>query len=45
LLTKKIEEHPSQYFVCQNCGSTLSKIPEFTCPICGGPSANYKEIK
>jgi rubrerythrin len=45
LLTKKIEEHPAQYFVCQNCGSTLSKIPEFTCPICGGPSANYKEIK
>lgn len=45
LLTKKIEESPSQYFVCQNCGSTLSEIPEVTCPICGGPCSNYQEIK
>jgi rubrerythrin len=45
LLTKKIEGSPSLYFVCQNCGSTLSEIPETTCPICGGPSSKYKEIK
>jgi rubrerythrin len=45
LLTKKIEGSPSPYFVCQNCGSTLSEIPATTCPICGGPSANYIEIK
>jgi rubrerythrin len=45
LLSQKIEGSPSPYFVCQNCGSTLSKIPEETCPICGGPSAKYKEIK
>jgi len=45
LLTKKIEGSPSQYFVCQNCGSTLSEIPETTCPICGGPAANYKATK
>ena len=45
LLTKRIEGNPSQYFVCQNCGSTLSEIPEVTCPICGGPAAKYKEIK
>ena len=45
LLTKKIEGSPSPYFVCQNCGSTLSKMPETTCSICGGPSANYIEIK
>jgi rubrerythrin len=45
LLTKRIEGNPSQYFVCQNCGSTLSEIPEVTCPICGGPSEKYKEIK
>lgn len=45
LLTKKIEESPSQYFVCQNCGSTLSEIPGVTCPICGGPCSNYQEIK
>lgn len=45
LLTKRIEGNPSQYFVCQNCGSTLSKIPKVKCPICGGPDAKYKEIK
>ena len=45
LLTKKIEGRPSPYFVCQNCGSTLSKIPAASCPICGGLSANYTEIK
>jgi rubrerythrin len=45
LLTRKIEDSPSPYFVCQNCGSTLSEVPEATCPICGGPSAKYTEIK
>ena len=44
-LTQKIEGSPSPYFVCQNCGSTLSEIPEATCPICGGPSVKYTEIK
>ena len=44
LLTKRIEGSPSQYFVCQNCGSTLSKIPKVTCPICGEPPAKYEEI-
>lgn len=45
LLTKRIEGNPYQYFVCQNCGSTLSEIPTSACPICGGPSARYTEIK
>jgi rubrerythrin len=45
LLTKRIEGNPYQYFVCQNCGSTLSEIPASTCPICGGPAAKYTEIK
>ena len=45
LLTKRIEGNPYQYFVCRNCGSTLSEIPASACPICGGPSAKYKEIK
>jgi rubrerythrin len=44
LLTKRIEGNPYQYFVCQNCGSTLSEIPASACPICGGPTAKYKEI-
>lgn len=45
LLTKKIEGRLSKYFVCQHCGSTLTEIPQATCPICEEPSAKYKEIK
>jgi rubrerythrin len=44
LLTKRIEGNPYQYFVCQNCGSTLTEIPASACPVCGGPSAKYNEI-
>ena len=36
LLTKRIEGNPYQYFVCHNCGSTLTEIPASACPICGG---------
>ena len=44
LLIKRIEGNPYQYFVCQNCGSTLTEIPASACPVCGGPPAKYKEI-
>jgi len=44
LLTKRIEGNPYQYFVCHNCGSTLTEIPASGCPVCGGPSAKYKEV-
>lgn len=44
LLTKRIEGNPYQYFVCHNCGSTLSEIPASACPVCGGPSAKYEEV-
>lgn len=44
LLTKRIEGNPYQYFVCHNCGATLSEIPATVCPVCGGPPAKYKEI-
>lgn len=45
LLTKKIEEEPAQYFVCQNCGSTLTEIPKATCPICGQLASMYMKIE
>ena len=45
LFTKKIEETPVQYFVCQECGSTLTELPKDNCPICKGPVLNYKKIK
>lgn len=45
LLAKKIEEKPAQYFVCQNCGSTLTELPKDNCPICAGSVSNYKKIE
>ena len=44
LLKKEFNESPTDYFVCQNCGSTLTEIPNATCPICGGSATNYKKI-
>lgn len=41
ILIKKIEEMPTQYFVCQNCGSTLTELPDQHCPICGTSVSNY----
>jgi rubrerythrin len=45
LLKQEFKENPTDYFVCQNCGSTLTKIPEATCPICGSLAAKYKKIE
>ena len=44
LLKKEFNESPTDYFVCQNCGSTITEIPNATCPICGGSATNYKKI-
>ena len=44
LLKQEFKESPSDYFVCQNCGSTLTEIPGATCPVCGSPAAKYKKI-
>jgi rubrerythrin len=45
LLSKKIEGTPTQYFVCQNCGSTLTELPKETCPICKESVSSYKALK
>ncbi|MBW2193411.1 MAG: rubrerythrin family protein [Deltaproteobacteria bacterium] len=34
-----------KFFVCQRCGSTLSKLPKDSCPICDSPVLMYKECK
>ena len=34
-----------KYYVCQRCGSTVFKLPEQFCVICGSPVLMYKEIK
>jgi len=44
LLAKKIEDSPSQYFVCQNCGSTLTEFPQEACPIYKGSVSSYKKL-
>jgi rubrerythrin len=31
------------YFVCQRCGSTLTKLPKEICPICGSPGFMYQK--
>jgi rubrerythrin len=45
VLAKVIEKKPTRYFICQNCGSTLTALPNDECPICKGPVSHYKEIK
>jgi rubrerythrin len=45
LLSKKIEGTPAQYFVCQNCGATLTELPKETCPICKESVSSYKALK
>jgi rubrerythrin len=46
LVVKKFEESSFEYFVCQNCGSTLkpADLPKDTCPVCGGPASQYRKI-
>jgi rubrerythrin len=44
LLVNRIEGEPSHYHVCRICGSTLDRPPARTCPICGHPASEYREI-
>jgi rubrerythrin len=44
IVSAKIEEHPVTYYVCQVCGSTLTRIPKDKCPICSRPVSEYKQI-
>lgn len=45
VLTRKVEKTPTQFFVCQSCGSTLRELPKDTCPICESPVSQYKEVE
>ena len=45
LLKKEFNESPVDYYICRNCGSTLTEIPKAMCPICGSPAANYMKIE
>jgi rubrerythrin len=43
-VAKAIDEKTERYFVCQTCGSTLNKVPNPKCPVCGSPSTTYHEV-
>ncbi len=45
LLAEYMESNPVHYYVCQECGYTVLKLPEKKCPICGRPVSYYKEVK
>ena len=38
-------KEPHEYHVCQRCGSTVFKLPEKSCIICGSPVSIHKLIK
>ncbi len=44
VLARTIEGTPVDYFVCDNCGSTLPELPRDTCPVCGGPVSRYSRV-
>ena len=44
MLKKRIEAEDVTFFICQVCGSTLTKYPDI-CPICGKPNSFYKKIE
>jgi rubrerythrin len=43
-IVDKLKE-AKDYQVCQRCGSTVFKLPEKSCIICGSPVSMYKQIK
>jgi len=45
MLLERFRSTDARYFVCQNCGSTLTVMPTERCPICGFPISWYEEIK
>jgi len=44
-VAKRIKKEGTDYYVCQNCGSTLNEIPDDTCPICSSSSQEYQAIE
>lgn len=44
MLVKYFYENDSRYYVNNNCGATVTELPEGDCPICNFPLDTYKEI-
>ncbi len=43
-VARKIDEKTDRYFVCQVCGSTVTKMPDDACPVCKESSSKYRLI-
>jgi rubrerythrin len=43
-VARKIDEGTDRYFVCQVCGSTVTEMPEASCPVCGEVVSVYRRI-
>jgi len=43
-VAKAIAEKTGLYFVCQTCGSTLSKVPGPNCPVCASAPDQYHQV-
>lgn len=43
-VTRKIDKNADRYFVCQICGSTVTTVPDKTCPVCKEPASSYRLI-
>jgi len=44
MLLKYFSSNPSRYYVNQNCGTTVTELPEGGCPICHQPLETFVEI-
>jgi len=44
MLLKYFYENDSRYYVNNNCGATVTELPEGRCPICHFPLDTYKEV-
>ncbi|MFC1537054.1 ferritin family protein, partial [Pseudomonadota bacterium] len=44
MLLKYFSSNPSRFYVNQNCGTTLTELPEGGCPICHQPLETFVEI-
>jgi rubrerythrin len=43
-VAKAIDDKTGLYFVCQTCGSTLSKVPSPNCPVCASAPEQYHQV-
>jgi rubrerythrin len=44
MLAKYMRSKDVRFYVCQQCGYTVVRLPEEKCPICGRPSSIYREV-